>query len=105
MQTRSGKRSGSNGDGLGDSPAKAAAARAMTAIAGKRRLALELETPAATATDKTPKAAHIRRRVQLVAGKTVKQALKLQVPDKNGDLTKYKKKDFKYDVKAGFLRF
>ena len=57
------------------------------------------------ATDKTPKAAHIRRRVQLVAGKTVKQALKLQVPDKNGDLTQYKKKDFKYDVKAGFLRF
>ena len=41
----------------------------------------------------------------MVAGKTAKQALKLQVPDKNGDLTQYKKKDFKYDVKAGFLRF
>ena len=26
-------------------------------------------------------------------------------PDKNGDLTQYKKKDFKYDIKAGFLRF
>ena len=57
------------------------------------------------ATDKTPKAAHIRRRVQLVTGKTVAQALKLQVPDKNGDMTEYKKKDLKYDVKAGFLRF
>ena len=50
MNTRSGQRPGSNGDGLGDSPARAAAARAKTAITGKRRLAMEMETPAATAT-------------------------------------------------------
>ena len=31
--------------------------------------------------------------------------LNLQVPDKDGNPAKYKKKDFKYDVKAGFLRF
>ena len=52
-----------------------------------------------------PKAAHIRRRVKMAVGKTVEAALKMQVPDKNGDMVRYKKADFKYDVKAGFVRF
>ena len=57
------------------------------------------------ATDKQPKSAHIRRRVKMAVGKTVEAALKMQVPDKDGDMVRYKKSDFKYDVKAGFLRF
>ena len=57
------------------------------------------------ATTKLPKAAHIRRRVKMAVGKTVEAALKMQVPDKDGDMVRYKKSDFKYDVKAGFLRF
>ena len=57
------------------------------------------------ATSKLPKAAHIRRRVKMAVGKTVEAALKMQVPDKNGDMVRYKKADFKYDVKAGFVRF
>ena len=57
------------------------------------------------ATDKQPKAAHIRRRVKMAVGKTVEAALKMQVPDKHGAMVTYKSKDFKYDVKAGFLRF
>ena len=38
-------------------------------------------------------------------GKTVEAALKMQVPDKDGDMVRYKKSDFQYDVKAGFIRF
>ena len=57
------------------------------------------------ATSKLPTAAHIRRRVKMAVGKTVEAALKMQVPDKNGDMVRYKKADFKYDVKAGFVRF
>ena len=57
------------------------------------------------ATDKQPKSAHIRRRVKMAVGKTVEAALKMQVPDKDGDLVRYTKSDFKYDAKAGFPRF
>ena len=41
----------------------------------------------------------------MAVGKTVEAALKMQVPDKHGAMVTYKSKDFKYDVKAGFLRF
>ena len=64
-----------------------------------RRRALPITRPLA------PKSAHIRRRVKMAVGKTVEAALKMQVPDKDGDMVRYKKSDFKYDVKAGFLRF
>ena len=42
---------------------------------------------------------------RLVAGKTVLKAMKTQVPDKDGNMGKYKKADFKYDVAAGFITF
>ena len=32
-------------------------------------------------------------------------AMKTQVPDKDGNMGKYKKADFKYDVAAGFIKF
>ena len=51
------------------------------------------------------KSAYIRRRVKLVAGKSVADALTVQVPDKDGAMGPYKKRDFKYDVKSGFLVF
>ena len=54
---------------------------------------------------KKSKSAYIRRRVKLAAGKTVAEALTLQVPDKDGAMGSYKKGDFKYDVKSGFLVF
>ena len=54
---------------------------------------------------KTSKSAYIRRRVKLVAGKSVADALTVQVPDKDGAMGPYKKSDFKYDVKSGFLVF
>ena len=41
----------------------------------------------------------------MAVGKTVDAALKMQVPNKDGDMVRYKKADFKYDIKAGFLRF
>ena len=41
----------------------------------------------------------------MAVGKTVEAALKMEVPNKDGDMVRYKKSDFKYDVKAGFLRF
>ena len=41
----------------------------------------------------------------MVAGKTVLKAMKTQVPDKDGNMGKYKKADFKYDVAAGFIKF
>ena len=47
------------------------------------------------ATGKLPKSAHIRRRVKMAVGKTVEAALKMQVPDKDGDMVQYKKADFK----------
>ena len=56
-------------------------------------------------TEKEPKAAHIRRRVKLLDGKTVDKVIGMQVPNLRGDMVPYKKSDFKYDVKAGFLRF
>ena len=56
-------------------------------------------------TEKEPKAAHIRRRVKLFDGKTVDKVIGMQVPNLRGDMLPYKKSDFKYDVKAGFLRF
>ena len=37
--------------------------------------------------------------------KTVAEALTVQVPDKDGAMGPYKKSDFKYDVKSGFLVF
>ena len=43
--------------------------------------------------------------MKLVAGKTVTEALTVQVPDKDGAMGPYKKSDFKYDVKSGFLVF
>ena len=52
--------------------------------------------------DKQSKAQYIRRRCKLVAGKTILKAMKTQVPDKDGNMGKYKKADFKYDVAAGF---
>ena len=55
--------------------------------------------------DKQSKAPYIRRRCKLVAGKTVLKAMKTQVPDKDGNMGKYKKADFKYDVAAGFITF
>ena len=56
--------------------------------------------------DKQSKAPYIRRRCKLVAGKTVLKAMKTQVPDnKDGNMGKYKKADFKYDVAAGFIKF
>ena len=54
---------------------------------------------------KKPKSAYIRRRVKLVTGKSVADALTVQVPDKDGAMGPYKKSDFKYDVKSGFLVF
>ena len=33
------------------------------------------------------------------------KAMKTQVPDKDGNMGKYKKADFKYDVAAGFIKF
>ena len=54
---------------------------------------------------KKSKSAYIRRRVKLVAGKSVADALTVQVPDKDGAMGPYKKSDFKYDVKSGFLVF
>ena len=54
---------------------------------------------------KKSKSAYIRRRVKLVAGKSVADALTAQVPDKDGAMGPYKKSDFKYDVKSGFLVF
>ena len=54
---------------------------------------------------KKSKSAYIRRRVKLVAGKSVADALTIQVPDKDGAMGPYKKSDFKYDVKSGFLVF
>ena len=35
----------------------------------------------------------------------VLKAMKTQVPDKDGNMGKYKKADFKYDVAAGFITF
>ena len=52
---------------------------------------------------KKPKSAYIRRRVKSVTGKTVSEALTVQVPDKYGAMGPYKKSDFKYDVQSGFL--
>ena len=43
--------------------------------------------------------------MKLVAGKSVADALTVQVPDKDGAMGPYKKCDFKYDVKSGFLMF
>ena len=54
---------------------------------------------------KKSKSAYIRRRVKLVTGKSVADALTVQVPDKDGAMGPYKKSDFKYDVKSGFLVF
>ena len=51
------------------------------------------------------KAQCIRRRCKLVSGKTILKAMKTQVPDKDGNMGKYKKADFKYDVAAGFITF
>ena len=56
-------------------------------------------------TEKEPKAAHIRRRVKMMAGKTVDKVIGIQVPNLRGDMVPYKMSDLKYDVKAGFLRF
>ena len=44
--------------------------------------------------DKKSKAQYIRRRCKLVAGKTILKAMKTQVPDKDGNMGKYKKDDF-----------
>ena len=41
----------------------------------------------------------------MVAGKTILKPMKTQVPDKDGNMGKYKKTDFKYDVAAGFITF
>ena len=43
--------------------------------------------------------------VKLVTGKSLADALTVQVPDKDGAMGPYKKSDFKYDVKSGFLVF
>ena len=55
--------------------------------------------------DKQSKAQYIRRRCKLVSGKSILKAMKTQVPDKDGNMGKYKKADFKYDVAAGFITF
>ena len=41
----------------------------------------------------------------LPSWRTVADALAVQVPDKDGAMGPYKKSDFKYDVKSGFLAF
>ena len=69
----------------------------------KLRLSLLLSTDIGSLEES--KSAYIRRRVKLVTGKSVADALTVQVPDKDGAMGPYKKSDFKYDVKSGFLVF